>query len=997
MAFIDAKKLLNASDEGGRVAKVSQPKMFLVPVKNTEYKQTVDLSQQINNEDLSDPERQVVEDIKVIREKVVKIEDILKKTIKINVKKVQLRAKQDENKKRKEQEDKLEQKKEKKRGPGLPNIPIPGMSIIDRIKQFLGTIFTGFLVLRIFRLLPKLVEFLDYIKPVTAFIEDFVKGMFDKFVTTIDLGYKLVDGAQSKIKELFGDDGEKKFTEFTSTFTKFMNLAIIAGMASMGGEDPLKDKRFKGPERRGFDRSGRRVNARTQERYRRRFGDNQYGDRFGNRNLRKLRGQTPRPTQGLDQRLVQRGATKIAGKNVGRIAGRIPIVGPLIDFGIRSLVFKEPLGKAAAGAVGAGVGQALGAWLGGTVGTVAGSVVPVVGNLIGGAAGATIGGIIGGLIGDQIGASLYNVITKSSPDKIEGRARGGRVGDKSRRDPGLKYGKKKKSKAVPITKLKVDKTTPGLTTGQKKIKDLYATTDFNKQPVRNLVSAAEKLKQPKTSVFSKIMSMGIDLMLGHRPSKTSQRNVAKAFAGLFASVQDSSSNSISNEIARAIQALASGGEVLSDNRDIKRKNESILGLMKGIENALSRDLSVLNAILNIKTTPRTDPTQPGGGAPGARLRGGSNAQIEADLLDYFAAIYGKNAAIGIVANIRRESGYRTATPDNPSYEGMVQWDRNHRWPKFVKWAQDRGLDPYNRNVQAQYIAIDINNHGIAGELKSASSPEEAASIFYNKFERGAHSKPVKGNAYDPNNAHENLNKQFIADITGRNPDIGRRSGQVVIRPTPQAVAGNLKDTGLKDSSGRPIRLKGAIADAFIDMSSAARKDGIDLGPGISNAFRDPEHNARVGGAQGSRHLSGEAFDINWHSAAGKWIRNNASRFGFQYNTYSGESTHFDWVGGYTPQRTQPSRPTPAQLGRVIRSSNVGGTTYTEREGGKYFQNGKPISKDLYDAVKKNHPSAFGTQASISTNRPNSGNIAALNQRASYDTDGTTHIFIVEVG
>lgn len=1001
MAFIDAKKLLNASDEGGRVAKVSQPKMFLVPVKNTEYKQTVDLSQQINNEDLSDPERQVVEDIKVIREKVVKIEDILKKTIKINVKKVQLRAKQDENKKRKEQEDKLEQKKEKKRGPGLPNIPIPGMSIIDRIKQFLGTIFTGFLVLRIFRLLPKLVEFLDYIKPVTAFIEDFVKGMFDKFVTTIDLGYKLVDGAQSKIKELFGDDGEKKFTEFTSTFTKFMNLAIIAGMASMGGEDPLKDKRFKGPERRGFDRSGRRVNARTQERYRRRFGDNQYGDRFGNRNLRKLRGQTPRPTQGLDQRLVQRGATKIAGKNVGRIAGRIPIVGPLIDFGIRSLVFKEPLGKAAAGAVGAGVGQALGAWLGGTVGTVAGSVVPVVGNLIGGAAGATIGGIIGGLIGDQIGASLYNVITKSSPDKIEGRARGGRVGDKSRRDPGLKYGKKKKSKAVPITKLKVDKTTPGLTTGQKKIKDLYATTDFNKQPVRNLVSAAEKLKQPKTSVFSKIMSMGIDLMLGHRPSKTSQRNVAKAFAGLFASVQDSSSNSISNEIARAIQALASGGEVLSDNRDIKRKNDSILGLMKGIENALSRDLSVLNAILNIKTTPRTDPTQPGGGAPGARLRGGSNAQIEADLLDYFAAIYGKNAAIGIVANIRRESGYRTATPDNPSYEGMVQWDRNHRWPKFVKWAQDRGLDPYNRNVQAQYIAIDINNHGIAGELKSASSPEEAASIFYNKFERGAHSKPVKGNAYDPNNAHENLNKQFIADITGRNPDIGRRSGQVVVYPTASSSGYKPPTPGLFNA---------------VEYITGDSTQGSNYDPGGHGGLKYHEHIAfrteadkeraksalRAAGFEiGSEYRPGDrgyhgsnlAIDVPLYKPSGGGVQKGYSDNSSGEKQFSAEVRRVLGIG----TSSQPPRSQPAQLGRVIRSSNVGGTTYTEREGGKYFKNGKPVDKAYYDAVKKNHPSAFGTQASISTNRPNSGNIAALNQRASYDTDGTTHIFIVEVG
>jgi len=82
MAFIDAKKLLNASNEGGNSARVSQPKMFLVPVKNTEYKQTVDLSQQIDEKELTDPEKQVVEDVKVIREKVVKIEDILKKTIK---------------------------------------------------------------------------------------------------------------------------------------------------------------------------------------------------------------------------------------------------------------------------------------------------------------------------------------------------------------------------------------------------------------------------------------------------------------------------------------------------------------------------------------------------------------------------------------------------------------------------------------------------------------------------------------------------------------------------------------------------------------------------------------------------------------------------------------------------------------------------------------------------------------------------------------------------
>jgi hypothetical protein len=345
MAFIDTKKLLNASNDNGNSSVVAQPKMFLVPVKNTEYKQTVDLSKEIEDKNLSDPDKQVLEDIKIIREKVIKIEDILKKTIKINIKKIQLRNKEDENKKRKEKEDKLEQKKDKKKS-GLPKIPIPGMSFIDRIKQFLGTVFTGFLVMQIFKLLPKLKQFLDYVKPVTAFIEDFVKGMFDKFIWAIDTGYKIVDGAQSKVKELFGDDGEKKFKEFTSTFTKFMNLAIIAGMATVGGKDPLRDRRFDGPERRGFDRSGRRVSKGAQQRYRQRFGDSRYQERFGRKNLKKLTGNRPNPVS-VDpmSRGLQRGVTKVAGKNVGRIAGKVPIVGPLIDFGIRTLVFKEPLGK----------------------------------------------------------------------------------------------------------------------------------------------------------------------------------------------------------------------------------------------------------------------------------------------------------------------------------------------------------------------------------------------------------------------------------------------------------------------------------------------------------------------------------------------------------------------------------------------------------------------------------------------------------------------------
>jgi murein DD-endopeptidase MepM/ murein hydrolase activator NlpD len=86
--------------------------------------------------------------------------------------------------------------------------------------------------------------------------------------------------------------------------------------------------------------------------------------------------------------------------------------------------------------------------------------------------------------------------------------------------------------------------------------------------------------------------------------------------------------------------------------------------------------------------------------------------------------------------------------------------------------------------------------------------------------------------------------------------------------------------------------------------------------------------------------------------------------------------------------------TPPQLGKVIRSVNIDGTIITEREGGKYFQNGKPISKDVFDAIKSNHSSAFGSQASLAPTKPNTGDIASLNYTPSYDDVGTTKIILV---
>lgn len=115
---------------------------------------------------------------------------------------------------------------------------------------------------------------------------------------------------------------------------------------------------------------------------------------------------------------------------------------------------------------------------------------------------------------------------------------------------------------------------------------------------------------------------------------------------------------------------------------------------------------------------------------------------------------------------------------------------------------------------------------------------------------------------------------------------------------------NVVDTGLRDYKGRPVRFNSGPAAAFKDMVAAARKEGVDLGPVISSSYRTPSENQRVGGAPNSAHLYGESFDINWYAKGADWLKNNAENFGFRYNPYSGESTHFDWTGDYTPSNQQ---------------------------------------------------------------------------------------------
>ena len=109
---------------------------------------------------------------------------------------------------------------------------------------------------------------------------------------------------------------------------------------------------------------------------------------------------------------------KNTAKNIAKPLTRIPLIGPILGFGL-NLIFGDPLDKAAVKAIGASIG----AWLGGIVMGALGSIVPVAGT----AAGGVFGAVVGGFIGDWVGDKLYGFFKGFSAPKEPELAVGGIV------------------------------------------------------------------------------------------------------------------------------------------------------------------------------------------------------------------------------------------------------------------------------------------------------------------------------------------------------------------------------------------------------------------------------------------------------------------------------------------------------------------------------------------------------------------------------------------
>lgn len=854
-------------------------------------------SKKINTKSFFNKKDKTVTVLLEIEKKTIKIDKLLKRSLASKLKSNEKSRIKKEEASFDKKESELEKKKPKKmKGINLPSIPSFG--IFGWIKNFVFNVILGFLAVRLIKYLPMLIRLLPIISKTMDFIIDFGGKLLDGLVTFVDWGYKAYDATRGFVKNTFGEDGAKKFEDLSSKFATFMNIAIIAGMlaAGSGGGGGFGGGKTKGGATKPRPGQGFRPKVTTtggggagrpnirnplrgrpnvtesgglRNPLRRKPTVTGGGGRSGIRNPFRAR---PNITGAIGEGaegLAAKGASKFGAKFGGK---GIPVVGPLIDFAIRTLIFHEPLGRAAAGSVGLAVGQILGG--------IAGSVIPVGGTII--------GGIIGGLIGDMIGTSLYDFISEiGGATKLAGggspveAARKGNVSGPS----GRTFKKKKSKRSITPTPRKIS---PGGSTGGKdKIMGLFpdtqeavtspgiigsttsfigniinnlfgGTPDANTDKDKNKKSVATKKPNPyqyltksaeiigKTDFFGPLMNLGMKSNLGDKPNKTDYFLAAQ---GLNAWMN----RTISFQGA----AFAGGGEVSAQMFGQGEDYTKVIA--KSIEESVSPSVDktqkeLMRNLMIKKIEPETPAPSPDAGAGADGSSGGgeggggfSDGGISGSGVTKGISIAKKlmvdlkisaAAASGIVGNLLHESG--GLKPDNvengKGFEdgainnipvgtkrvgyGWAQWT-NDRLENFRKFLKSRKADnrPATDNDNYAYLIKEltttepIRGHwkGWNGKNIPEDDPKRAATWFMMNWER-------------PSAPHEDSRQQYAADIYSKIKGLTREQAKIDVEKSGGIISNPDQIIAGKGGKVFPL-LKGMIGTGSGQIYGAPRSYG----------------------------------------------------------------------------------------------------------------------------------------------------------------------------
>jgi len=778
-------------------------------------------------------------DLIVIRNRVIKIRDLVKNTTLLSEKETERKRIATEEDKFDEKEKKLEEKPDEKGEDKKSKIPgLPKLGFFDRIKNFFFNVLLGYVAIKLLPHINKLPDIVGKIGSAIDFGTDLALGLFNGLASFIDWGYRAYDATRGFLKSFGGDNVVKLFDGFGDAVNKVIDATIIAALAltSLGGDDGFGS----GSGKRGFDKSGRRVGKNLQERYARRFGREQFLERFGRRNLRNLSG---------GMRGGVRGTAKSVLGFVRPLLKRIPlpVVGALIDFGL-SFALKEDPGRAAFKAIGSGL---LG-FIGGAIGAAGGPL-------------SIAGAILGSFAGEWAGGAIYDLFfggKKPTPQKTTKAATGGQVTRGGKPVGGAVTRTIKKAKRT--VKIQPTKVKPGASVGgEEKIKKIFPevpTKDKGKKV--NTLGYMKSSYDKSSSIpgFGGLFGIQSKFQLGQKPSGLDYQNAA---AGLNAWMQ----RTFSSEIMRTGGAFAEGGSVdvgmFGSGEDMtnmiaKSLENNISPKMNDIFNDLQKQLMLEKGEDGKKD--KEDTTTPETSGNGEYSPEG----LQGEIYQYLLSKGMDDAhALGIMANISRESGFRPGVSQSggPGV-GLFQYSDNDRKPKFLK-----AVPNYANDWKAQIDYALKEDYAPQYLKRSFSSPQEAADVWMKEWERP--DKTIQ------NVSGPKIHAEYLAGLqkyrtkkgSSGSFDFGGMDKGGVLS---EYITGDHNDK--KHYASDHDSIAGIIDNyhdhlAFSDKATTQRAYNFFK----SKGFQVTELNVSKGHSDGSLHYSGRAFDVpggQWGGASG---------------------------------------------------------------------------------------------------------------------------------
>lgn len=883
----------------------------------------------------------------------------------------------------------------------------PKTGFLDSIRNFILYTFMGFAFTKLVKFLPKILSTLKFIDPFIKFTDNFVGSVFKNFVDAIDLGYEQYDKVRALAKQVGGEKFEKQFDDLSSVLNKFLNTAIIVGLAVAGsgavggGGKKLPQRITPRPGLGGAGGGSTRLSqyfsqTRAQEAVTKRYGFD--AARFYQDKINK--GLTPAnalkavrerfsareiPTGGLAGKgrtagrigsrgfgkIQQRASLKLLGKGGAKILGKVPIIGPIADFLISTLIFKERPDRAAAGAVGAAVGAALGSFP---------ALIP-------------FGGPIwGGLLGDIVGRSLFDVTTsmQGQGEKIQKKAAGGPV-TRGGKPVGRTIKRSVNVRSRSLRRPRQQLPQPGQNIGGlKQITKVFSSPKKpgKKNPLRALKNISEIMNKNRDPLFGGIMIATSNLPLGQRPDPMLGQEIKNNFAALIDNAIAAQSAKEVGQIQRSVVSAAKGG-VIPTSRTLRSGPSIGEQLGAAISNAFQ---SALNSRTNqIFQSLRREMGLKGdeleGRTPGGAGAGAGNVIVTSDSPDFWMLAVGallENSDPQGAADVAQVIYNRVASPSWPSTIRNVILEGNGGQFQPVR---DYGTIPAWRSITDKDSAVEfLKNYG---KGRSQAQLEAVAAALLDSAKQNSAKSFIgprdsfRAISFEDANNHlaDDTEKRRLGHAFGFEPGGAQiaafRAGKLAAAQVSSQVRGTVTQTGrgglpLTGENGRlkPSQLTrvGTLADTpdyndwygngaylrhdaarqFLRAKADANKQGITLV--ITSAYRSLEHQRALQGiysvvaAPGtSQHGEGRALDIRPSTKGWNWFVANGPNYGWYYAAIPGDDVHFEFRGA--PKTTTPTP--PAAPGQNPPRQPAAPPNQPIKNQGVVFKNGKFYKSGLF--------------------------------------------------